>query len=77
MKRGVLAAGQFPGYILRRGSVTVPKILNCRGWDFEMRGMGISPARGESINFVCGLQALWSNFSVETTQLSREESSTG
>jgi len=38
--------------------------------------MGISPAREESINFVCGLQGLWSNFSVKATQLSREEYST-
>ncbi len=66
MKRDILAAGQFPGYFLQRSSVTVPKILSCRGWGFWNGRMGISPARGESINFVCGLQGLWSKFWVET-----------
>ncbi len=52
MKRDVLAAGQFPGYSLQRGSVTVPKILSYRGWDFEMGKVGLSPVRGDCINFV-------------------------
>jgi len=34
MKWGLLAAGQFPAYFLRRGSVTILKILSYRGWGF-------------------------------------------
>ncbi len=43
MKWGLLAAGQFPGYFLRRGSVTILKILSYRGWDFEMGKGGYLP----------------------------------
>jgi len=57
IKKGVIATSQSPGCSLRRGSVTILKILSYWGWDFEMGKVGISPVRGDCINFVYGLQA--------------------
>ncbi len=49
MKIDVLATGQFPGYFLKRGSVTVPKILICRGLLDKKHGN--LPSRGGVYQF--------------------------